>query len=62
MHQKNFVEMNIRDDGKGFDTSKSYSGNGMNTLRKRAAEMNGGVKIVSSINIGTTIELKFKIT
>ena len=62
MHQNNFVSMNIRDDGRGFDTSKSYSGNGMTTLRKRALEMNGAVTITSSVGEGTTIQLKFKIT
>ena len=62
IHQNNFVIMNIRDDGKGFDTATSYRGNGMNTMRKRAEEMNGDVKIISLLNAGTTIELKFKIT
>jgi len=57
-----YVEMNIRDDGKGFDMSKTFSGNGMNTLKKRAAELNGDFKIVSNINEGTAIQLKFKIT
>ena len=42
-----YVEMNISDDGKGFDTSKIFSGNGMNTLKKRAAELNGDFKIIS---------------
>jgi signal transduction histidine kinase len=56
------VEMNIRDDGKGFDTNKIFSGNGMNTLKKRAGELNGDFKITSNINEGTSIQLKFKIT
>ncbi len=57
-----YVEMNISDDGKGFDTSKTFTGNGMNTLKKRAAELNGDYKITSSINEGTAVQLKFKIT
>ncbi len=61
--QKNhFVEMNIKDDGKGFDTAKTYSGNGMGSLRKRAAELKADFKIVSCINNGTDVLLKFKIT
>ena len=56
-----FVELNIRDDGKGFDTNKIFSGNGMNTLKKRAAELNGDFKINSKINEGTSVQLKFKI-
>jgi two-component system sensor histidine kinase UhpB len=57
-----YVEMKITDDGKGFDTNKIFSGNGMNTLKKRASELNGDYKITSNINEGTTIQLKFKIT
>jgi two-component system sensor histidine kinase UhpB len=57
-----YVEMNIGDDGKGFDTSKIFSGNGMNTLKKRATELNGDFKITSNINEGTAVQLKFKIT
>ena len=57
-----YVEMNISDDGKGFDTTKIFNGNGMNTLKKRAAELNGDFKIASHINEGTAVQLKFKIT
>jgi len=56
------VEMNIRDNGKGFDTAKTSIGNGMNTLKKRAAELRGLFIIESSINEGTLVQLKFKIT
>ena len=41
---------------------KTFSGNGMNTLKKRAAELNGDFKITSNINEGTAVQLKFKIT
>jgi two-component system, NarL family, sensor histidine kinase UhpB len=57
-----YAEMNIRDDGKGFDTNKIFNGNGMNTLKKRAAELNAYFKIASQINEGTAVQLKFKIT
>lgn len=60
--KENYIEMNISDDGKGFDTNKIFSGNGMNTLKKRAAELNGDFKITSHINEGTSVQLKFKIT
>ncbi len=56
------VEMNIRDDGKGFDTAKIFNGNGMGSLKKRAAELNADFKITSCINEGTDVQLKFKIT
>jgi two-component system sensor histidine kinase UhpB len=57
-----YAEMNIRDNGKGFDTSKIFNGNGMNSLKKRAAELKGDFKISSKANEGTVVELKFKIT
>ena len=53
--------MYISDDGKGFDTSQNFSGNGMNTLRKRAAELAADFKITSIMNEGTVVELTFKI-
>ena len=56
------VEMNIRDDGRGFDTTKIYNGNGMSTLKKRGEELNGCFKIQSHLNEGTVVHLKFKIT
>jgi two-component system, NarL family, sensor histidine kinase UhpB len=56
------VEMDISDDGKGFDTSKIFNGNGMASLKKRATELNGDFKIISCINRGTDVRLKFKIT
>ncbi len=56
------VEMIIKDDGKGFDTSQTFHGNGMSTLKKRIEELSGYFKIHSQINEGTVVELKFKIT
>jgi len=57
-----YAEMSIRDNGKGFDTTTISHGNGMNTLKKRAAELGADFKITSRINEGTAVKLKFKIT
>jgi signal transduction histidine kinase len=56
------IEMNIRDDGKGFDTAQLFNGNGMNTLKKRAAELYADFKIQSLLQEGTSVKLLFKIT
>jgi len=56
------IEMNISDNGSGFNTSEICSGNGMNSLKKRADELNGMYNINSQANKGTSIQLKFKIT
>ena len=55
------LEMNIRDNGKGFDTSKIFNGNGMNTLKKRGAELSAYFNIQSIMNEGTAVKLKFRI-
>jgi two-component system sensor histidine kinase UhpB len=56
------IEMNIKDNGKGFDAAKISNGNGMNTLKKRGDELSGYFNIQSHINEGTAVQLRFKIT
>ncbi len=56
------VEMNISDNGKGFDTAKILNGNGMSTLKRRSMELNAYFNIQSMLQEGTIVELKFKIT
>ena len=60
--KENFIEMNVVDDGKGFDTGQVFNTNGMNTLKRRAAELNASFSITSQLNSGTQVHLKFKIT
>ncbi len=55
------IEMNISDDGSGFNTSAIFGGNGMSSLKKRADELNAMYNITSITNEGTTVQLKFKI-
>ena len=55
------IEVVIKDNGIGFDTHKTFDGNGMGSLRRRVEELNGVFKIESDENDGTTVELKFKI-
>jgi ligand-binding sensor domain-containing protein/two-component sensor histidine kinase len=67
-----FIEMTIRDDGKGFDltkTSEGYKssdvfggGNGLKNMQWRAKEMKGILKITSAPEEGTLTELHFPIT
>jgi nitrate/nitrite-specific signal transduction histidine kinase len=61
--QKNHhVDMSIRDDGRGFDTTTIFNGNGMNTLKKRGIELHADYTIQSSPHRGTVVQLNFKIT
>lgn len=55
------IEMDISDNGSGFNTSATFGGNGIASLKKRADELNGRYNITSISNEGTTVHLKFKI-
>ena len=49
----------IKDDGNGFDSSRAYSGNGLNNMRARAASLNGSLEINSNKGVGTIVRLRF---
>jgi signal transduction histidine kinase/ligand-binding sensor domain-containing protein len=61
------IELEVHDNGSGFDTappsfedtysSEGYSGNGIPSMRKRAAEMGGSIDIKSSVDLGTLVRL-----
>lgn len=55
---QNFLHMNIRDDGKGFDTSTITHRNGLKNLRARVEKWSGKITIQSKPSNGTVIELK----
>jgi signal transduction histidine kinase len=58
----NMITLKIEDNGKGFDAAKSYAGNGLRNLQKRAAEIEGDLELISSPGNGTTVLLRFKTT
>jgi ligand-binding sensor domain-containing protein/two-component sensor histidine kinase len=49
------LEIVLNDDGIGFDESLLSKGNGLKNMENRAAQINGRIKIKSSVNHGTTI-------
>ncbi len=49
--------LEIRDNGKGFDTGKIYTGNGLQNIRKRTQSMNGTVYIFSQPGAGCFITI-----
>ena len=51
------VHLIIKDNGKGFDATTAPKGNGLKNMRLRAKEINAALKITSSQNEGTLIEL-----
>ena len=50
------LEMNVRDNGTGFDPGKIEKGNGLNNMKKRAKTIGGELKIITDPGIGTTIK------
>jgi signal transduction histidine kinase len=54
----NMIQLEIRDNGIGFEENHIKAGNGLINMRKRAAQLNGEVRIKSEIGKGTSILLK----
>jgi signal transduction histidine kinase len=48
----------IRDDGKGFDPAARAPGIGLENIRRRAAALNGDLKIVSEPGKGCELRLQ----
>ena len=49
--------MQIRDDGKGFNTAGQLDGNGLNNMKRRAADIGGVLTITSHKEQGTLVEM-----
>ncbi|PJA09160.1 MAG: hypothetical protein COX70_02330 [Flavobacteriales bacterium CG_4_10_14_0_2_um_filter_32_8] len=52
-------KLEIKDDGRGFDSSKVQQGNGIINMKNRAEKIGASFSLVSEINKGTTINLLF---
>jgi len=59
-YSNHYVVLIIRDNGNGFDINKEYNGNGLNSMRARAEELKAIFTIESSIDNGTSVQLKIK--
>jgi len=59
--QHQCVNLQIRDDGKGFDTGNVTAGNGLRNMRKRAVQSGGTLLIQSNEQRGTTILFSFPV-
>lgn len=56
------LEMEIQDDGKGFDMTTVVRGNGLYNMQERAAECDGSLHISSTLQEGTKLVLQVPIT
>jgi signal transduction histidine kinase len=61
-YSKNEITLLIEDNGIGFETSNTSKGNGLNTMNKRAIEINGTFSVYSKEGIGTKVKFSFPIT
>ena len=52
------LRLKVRDDGVGFNEKNIIPGNGLRNLRRRAAEMNGEVRIQAAPGQGTVVEFE----
>jgi signal transduction histidine kinase/ligand-binding sensor domain-containing protein len=58
-YRQSSVILNIKDDGKGFDTKIKPKGNGLINMQKRAEMLKGKLTLFAEPGKGTTVDLKF---
>jgi two-component sensor histidine kinase len=56
--EKAGLMLSVRDDGRGFDTTQPFAGNGLASMRQRAASLNGSLEITVDGDQGTRITLR----
>ncbi len=56
------IQMNIQDNGQGFDTGLFRRGNGLQNMQERAHRLNGNWTLESKPGHGTRIYLSFSVT
>ncbi|PHR89748.1 MAG: hypothetical protein COA80_16900 [Leeuwenhoekiella sp.] len=60
--EQSVFKVSIKDDGVGFDQTKHNTGNGLNNMRKRAADIEAELLVTSSLGEGSTIQLVKPVT
>jgi signal transduction histidine kinase/sugar lactone lactonase YvrE len=53
------ISLQIKDNGKGFDISQDFEGNGLKNMKRRCETLKGKFEISSQKDNGTTISAKF---
>jgi signal transduction histidine kinase len=59
--EKNLLQVEISDDGHGFDPSSYPDGKGLRSISERALRLSGRLSVETSIGVGTTITFVGKI-
>ena len=55
------LELEIKDNGKGFDAMQSSKGNGLRNMQNRAKELGGKLELISNNGNGSIIRLKMPV-
>ena len=55
---KEGLTLSVRDDGKGFDAAQPSAGNGLASMRQRAARLNGSLEVKVDGDQGTQVTLR----
>ena len=55
------ILLEVNDNGVGFDTTQNQQGNGLKNMQKRAAELNGELRVISTSGKGTLVQLMFEL-
>lgn len=58
-YKHDFIEISVKDDGVGFDTTLKTTSSGMETMKSRAALLNAAFSIKSELGKGTQLFLKY---
>lgn len=58
--QHSILELELTDDGRGFDTRVKSSGNGLTNMRRRASLMKADI-VINSSSLGTAIQLSVRL-
>jgi signal transduction histidine kinase/ligand-binding sensor domain-containing protein len=61
-HDKEQLSLSITDNGNGFDSTESFSGNGLHNMKSRAEAIGGSLQIESIKGTGTSLLFRKKIT
>ncbi|MDC9724032.1 MAG: sensor histidine kinase [Urechidicola sp.] len=62
IEKNNQLEIEITDNGKGFDITTVEMGNGLENMQRRMDEIDGNININSKLGKGTSINIKIKNT
>ncbi|MCH8568645.1 MAG: histidine kinase [Balneolales bacterium] len=60
-YENEHIRLRVSDNGKGIDEKTITFGNGLNNIKKRAAELKAKVSIESKVGEGTTWDLRLKL-